>query len=108
MLICDTDVRTTATWSDLVRGTRSAWLAREAAVREYSHVILMADDVPWVDDGTRVLRDQRAQHTALLEAELLASQQPFTRVGGGFEERFDQAAAVVSRVLCTPVKPRFE
>jgi NadR type nicotinamide-nucleotide adenylyltransferase len=108
VLLCDTDVRTTATWSDLVRGTRSEWLARTAAVREYSHVILMADDVPWVDDGTRVLRDRRAQHTALLEAELRSSQQPFTRVGGGFEERFEQAAAVVGRVLRTPVKPRFE
>ncbi len=108
VLICDTDVRTTATWSDLIRGTRSAWLAREAAVREYSHVILMADDVPWVDDGSRVLQNQRAQHTALLEAELRSSGQSFTRVGGGFDERFEQARAVVSRVLRTPVKPRFD
>jgi len=108
VLICDTDVRTTATWSDLVRGTRSAWLAHAASVNMYSHVILMADDVPWVADGSRVLQNQRAEHTAMLEAELLSSHQPFTRVGGGFEERFEQAAEIVSGVLRTPVKPRFE
>lgn len=108
VLICDTDVRTTATWSDLVRGTRSAWLAHAAAVNMYSHVILMADDVPWVADGSRVLQNQRAEHTALLEAELVSSHQPYTRVGGGFEERYEQAADIIARVLRSPVKPRFD
>jgi HTH-type transcriptional regulator, transcriptional repressor of NAD biosynthesis genes len=108
VLICDTDVRTTATWSDLIRGNRSAWLARVTAEREYSHVLLLADDVPWVDDGTRVLQNQRAQHTALLEAELRSSRQSYTAIAGGFDERFEQAAEVVSRVLRARVKPRFD
>lgn len=107
VLICDTDVRTTATWSDLIRGTRSAWLTHEATVREYSHVILLSPDVPWVNDGMRVLENERARHTDLLEAELRHTNQPFTRIAGSFENRLREATAVVARVLRAPVKARF-
>jgi len=108
VLICDTDVRTTATWSDLIVGGRSPWLSRAAAEREYSHAILLYDDVPWVSDGTRVLRDERTQHTALLETELESTGQSFTRIRGPFEQRFEQAAAVIEQVLRMPVRPRFD
>jgi NadR type nicotinamide-nucleotide adenylyltransferase len=107
VLICDTDIRTTATWCELIRGGRSAWLAHEASVREYSHALLLAADVPWVNDGTRVLKDERGRHTELLEAELRRTNQGFTRVSGPFEDRLHQAAAAVGRVLRGPVKPRF-
>jgi len=108
ILICDTDVRTTATWSDIILGTRSAWLSRAAAKDEYSHVLLLDADVPWVSDGMRVLRDVRSEHTALLEHELLTTRQPFTRIRGPFEQRFRQAATVVDTVLRMPVRPRFD
>lgn len=108
VLICDTDVRTTATWSDITVGTRSAWLSRVAAEREYSHVLFLDDDVPWVPDPVRVLRDQRARHTALIEHELRVTGQAFTRIQGPFEQRFDKAAAVVEKVVRSPVQPRFD
>jgi len=108
VLVCDTDLRTTATWSDIILGTRSAWLSRVAADREYSHVLLLDDDVPWVNDGTRVLRDQRARHTTLLEHELHVTDQFFTRIQGPFEQRFHKAAAVVENVVRMPVRPRFD
>ena len=108
VLVCDTDVRTTATWSDIIVGTRSAWLSRVAAEREYSHVLFLDCDVPWVDDGMRVLEDQRARHTALIEQELRVTNQAFTRIRGPFEQRFHKAAAVVEKVLRTPVRPRFD
>jgi len=108
VLICDTDVRTTATWSDIILGTRSAWLSRAAAADEYSHALLLDADVPWVNDGMRVLRDERTRHTELIERELHATHQSFTRIQGSFEERFRQAAAVVESVLRMPVRPRFE
>jgi HTH-type transcriptional regulator, transcriptional repressor of NAD biosynthesis genes len=107
VLVCDTDVRTTATWSDIIVGTRSAWLSRVAAEREYSHVLFLDDDVPWVDDGMRVLGDQRARHTALLEHELRVTGQVFTRIQGPFEQRFQMAAAAVENVVRMPVRPRF-
>ena len=107
VLICDTDVRTTATWSDLIRGSRSVWLDHEAGAREYSHVLLLAADVAWVNDGTRVLENERVRHTDLLEAELRRTRQAFTRVSGSFEERFDRASTVVTSVLRAAVRPRF-
>jgi len=106
VLICDTDVRTTATWSELIRGSRSAWLARMAATRQYSHALLLGDDVPWINDGTRVLRDARSRHTNLLEDELRATNQPYTRIDGPFEQRLGKAAAIVDRVLQTRPPPR--
>lgn len=107
VLICDTDVRTTATWSEIILGTRSAWLSRAAAECEYSHALLLDADVPWMNDGTRVLRDVRTRHTDLLERELRTTHQPFTRIHGPFEQRFQQAATVVDSVLRMPVRPRF-
>ena len=108
VLICDTDVRTTATWSDIILGTRSAWLSQAAAADDYSHALLLYADVPWVDDGMRVLRDQRTRHTNLLEGELQATHQSFTRIQGPFEQRFQQSAIVIDNVLRMPVRPRFE
>lgn len=107
VLICDTDVRTTATWSELIRGEISPWLAHEAEVRGYSHVLLLSPDVPWVDDGSRVLHDERLRHTELLEAAPRDSGQAFTRIAGPFDARLRQAEAIVGDVLRSPVKPRF-
>jgi len=108
VLICDTDVRTTATWSDIILGTRSAWLSRVVAEREYSHTLLLDDDVPWVNDGTRVLREWRTRHTALLAHELEVTRQAVTRIQGPFEHRFRQAAAAVESVLRMPPRLRFD
>lgn len=107
VLICDTDIRTTATWSELVLGSRSPWLAQVAAARRYAHAILLLDDVPWVNDGTRVLREQRTHHTALLERALEASGQVYTRVGGGFDERRSTCVRIIEEVLRSPVPPEF-
>ena len=108
VLICDTDLKTTATWSDLIAGTRSPWLRRVAAEQTYSHVLMMDDDVPWIEDGIRVLSAQRQRHTGMLVHELRAAAQPFTWIRGSFEERYTQAVAVVERVLRSPVTPRFD
>jgi NadR type nicotinamide-nucleotide adenylyltransferase len=107
VLICDTDVRTTATWSELIVGRCSEWLGRTAASCDYSHVILLGDDVEWVNDGTRVLREQRAKHTALLQRELETTQQPFTSITGDFEHRRSAAIEIIQRVIHSPVQPRF-
>lgn len=107
IVICDTDVRTTATWSEMILGHRSNWVAQAATERQYSHVLLLAPDVPWINDGTRVLGEQRTRHTRLLEDELERTAQSFTRIDGPYDERFRQAVAVVERILASPVKPRF-
>jgi len=99
LLICDTDLRTTATWCDLIVGTRPAWLAEAAARRRYNHVLLLDADVPWVQDGTRVLRDERIEHTERLRRELERTEQPYTLISGSWAERHTEARAVLECIL---------
>jgi NadR type nicotinamide-nucleotide adenylyltransferase len=99
LLICDTDLRTTCTWSDLIIGSRPSWLAAEARRRRYHHALLLDADVPWIDDGTRVLRDQRVDHTRRLRLELEVTRQPYTILSGSFERRFAAGAHQVRHVL---------
>ena len=95
VLVCDTDLHTTATWSDLITGRRSEWLTAAARGRRYDLTLLLDADVPWVDDGTRVLGARRVEHTERLRAELEAAGRTFVTLGGSFGDR---EVAAVERV----------
>jgi len=99
VLICDTDLHTTATWSDLVIGTRPSWLMDAARARRYDLIMLLDHDTPWVEDGTRVLRDRREEHTRLLREELDAAGRRYSVLRGDFDRRRRDAARLVSAVL---------
>ena len=99
VLICDTDLHTTATWSDLVVGTRPTWLTAAARARRYDVVLLLDDDVPWIEDGTRVLGQRRAEHTQRLRDELDSAGRRYVLLSGGFAEREREAERLVSRLL---------
>jgi HTH-type transcriptional regulator, transcriptional repressor of NAD biosynthesis genes len=103
VLICDTELHTTATWSDLVVGTRPEWLTAAARARHYDLVLLLDDDVPWIADGTRVLRDRRVEHTRRLRAELDAAGRRYTVLSGEFAERGREAERLVGALLATAV-----
>ena len=100
VLICDTELHTTATWSDLVIGTRPSWLTDAARVRRYDLVLLLDHHgTPWVDDGTRVLSGRREEHTRLLRAELEAAGRTYHEIGGTFADRERQAERLVAALL---------
>jgi NadR type nicotinamide-nucleotide adenylyltransferase len=99
VLICDTDLHTTATWSDLMLGERPAWLTDAARSRRYDLFILLAPDIPWVQDGLRVLSERRAQHHRLIEQELATAHRNVVRVTGSFEERERAATEAIARLL---------
>jgi HTH-type transcriptional regulator, transcriptional repressor of NAD biosynthesis genes len=100
VLICDTDLHTTATWSDLVIGTRPAWLTAAARARHYDLVFLLLDtDTSWVDDGTRVLSGRRAEHTRRLREELDAAGRQYVVLDGDFARRQRSAERVVAALL---------
>jgi NadR type nicotinamide-nucleotide adenylyltransferase len=101
LLICDTELLTTCTWSDMIAGARPEWLAEHAPRQRYAHVLLLSDDVPWIDDGTRVLAGRRREHTERLRRELTAAGLSFDELRGSYDERIAQADAIVSRLLST-------
>jgi HTH-type transcriptional regulator, transcriptional repressor of NAD biosynthesis genes len=99
VLICDTELHTTATWSDLVIDTRPAWLTDAARARHYDLILLLDHDTPWVDDGARVLRDRREEHTRRLREELDSAGRRYTMLCGGFEQRRRDAERLVAALL---------
>lgn len=99
VLICDTELQTTATWSDLIAGERPGWLTRVARERPYDLFLLLEPDVPWVADGLRVLEERRERHTELLRGELAAAGRRMVEVAGTFEEREAIAIHAIESLL---------
>ena len=92
LLVCDTELHTTCTWSDLIVGSRPSWLTAAAAGRKYDLMLLLNDDLPWIDDGTRVLAARRREHMDLIRRELVAAHRRFVVVRGDGSAR--RAAAL--------------
>lgn len=99
VLICDTELHTTATWSDIICGTRVPWLTAAARARPYDLIVLLEPDVPWVHDGTRVLEDRRHRHHEMIRRELESAGREYVSVGGTFEERERTVRALVAALL---------
>jgi HTH-type transcriptional regulator, transcriptional repressor of NAD biosynthesis genes len=99
VLVCDTELHTTCTWSDLIAGARPDWLTAAARARRYDLVLLLDADVAWVDDGTRVLGPRRAEHTLRLRAELEAAGRDCLVVSGSYEDRRAQATEAVAALI---------
>lgn len=99
LLVCDTELHTTATWSDLVVGARPAWLTGAARRRRYDLVLLLDDDVPWYDDGLRVLAERRPEHTAALRRELAAAGRAYVSLSGSYTTRQEEAERLVGDLL---------
>ncbi|HKG95927.1 MAG TPA: AAA family ATPase [Gemmatimonadaceae bacterium] len=103
VLVCDTELHTTCTWSDLLLGARPPWLTAAARGRPYDLFLLLDASVPWADDGTRVLRDRRADHLARLRRELDDAGRRYVVIGGGgFEARRQAALAAVREAVGWP------
>jgi NadR type nicotinamide-nucleotide adenylyltransferase len=65
LVIEDTDPVLTAVWSDMLFGRRARWLD---VYDDYADLYLLCDvDLPWVDDGSRILGDP-AQRQRFFEA----------------------------------------
>lgn len=99
VLICDTDLHVTATWSDLLVSERPLWLTAAARARRYDLVVLLEPDVPWIQDGLRVLRDRRERHTAMIRRELEDAGRRYVSIGGPYDARYDAVARLVDDLL---------
>jgi len=105
VLICDTELHTTCTWSDMIVHARPPWLVEAALRRRYHQVLLLGEEVPWINDGTRVLQDRRVEHTQRLRAALESAGQGYVELRGPYEQRLAQATSLV-RTLMEPSSAR--
>lgn len=99
LLICDTELHTTCTWSELILGECRAWIGRAASARRYAGILRMGLDLQWRNDGTRVLEQRRVEHTALLERELRRAGRNWQVIEGQGERRTAAGVAAVDRAV---------
>jgi nicotinamide riboside kinase len=83
----------------MIVGGRPQWLAEAARAQRYSLTLLLADDVPWVNDGTRVLERRRMEHTTRLRTELDSLRREYALLAGSFQARLDAATRLVQQLL---------
>ena len=102
ILICDTELHTTCTWSDLIVGSRPSWLTAAALERKYDLMLLLDDDLPWIDDGTRVLAARRREHLGRIHSELVAADRRFVVIRGDGAARRAAALCHIREVTGWP------
>lgn len=101
VLICDTNLFSTLTWSDFLYGEAPPWIRREANRRRY-HLILLTDpNAPYTEDPQRCLATEEERlkfHRACvrhLESRLL----PYMVLKGDWEERFQTACKAIDQLI---------
>ena len=96
ILLLDTDPLMTAAWAQMLFGTVPPALMAYPKADRY---LLFAPDVPWVADGSRFFGTpaERTRFAETAEAMLLRAAVPFTRIGGGWQEREAAVIAAIDR-----------
>jgi HTH-type transcriptional regulator, transcriptional repressor of NAD biosynthesis genes len=96
-LFVDTNAITTAYLGSVYEGTvpdRVIELAKEAETR-YHHVFLLADDIPFEQDGWRDGALWRSRSQRIIKYDLRSRGVHFTVISGDLEARVDQVRAVL-------------
>lgn len=94
ILITDTDWLMTRAWHRMMIGTEMAGPAYPLA----DLYLLLAPDVPWVDDGLRLHADveQRRLFHSLSQAELVLAAVHWVEIAGNWDERRNAALAAIA------------
>ena len=101
LLICDTELMTTALWHERYWGgcpDAIAQLARERAAR-YSLYLLCDNAVPWIDDGLRDSPGHRAWFQQRFLSELQQRSWPHVVLSGAYAQRTAAAVRAVEALL---------
>ncbi|HAD15099.1 MAG TPA: hypothetical protein DCF33_21965 [Saprospirales bacterium] len=100
VLFCDTELLVTQIWSEIYfKGKCQPWIYWANHERKYTHFLLCAPDIPWVNDGLRKYEYARTWMFERLKEELECRNLPFTVIQGSFEERWTDALVAVELVM---------
>jgi NadR type nicotinamide-nucleotide adenylyltransferase len=93
-LFADTDALTTAAWSHMLLGRVPEGVRGHERADLY---LLLDDEAPWIDDGTRVFGapERRRRFFEVCERMLMEEGARFVRIGGDWEARFGACVAAV-------------
>ncbi len=105
LLFCDTDLLTTALWSETLFGACPDWLWAAADAQRYDLYLLLDVDVPWVPDSARYLPTDRHAFFERCHQALRARGRPHVILSGGWDRRFAVAVEAVERLVGGPHKP---
>lgn len=94
-LFCDTDLLATALWSRRYFGACDPEVARLAGERRYDLTLLLANDLPWVDDGLRDSPGHREWFSEEFGRELSSRGRAFQVVSGTGAARLEMAESHV-------------
>jgi len=103
LLVCDTDIFTTARFHEAYTGTTDELLERLAASRGYDLYLLCGLDAPFVQDGWRVDGPHRIAMDAAFRAYLRDADAPWVDLSGSYDNRFSCAVDAVDRLLAQDV-----
>ena len=99
VLFVDTEALVVQNYYRLYEGFNQRLIDEIARLQDYDLVLYLPPDVPWVDDGTRLLGDEREEADAGLRTLLAEHGVEIVEVGGGFEQRLSTAVDAVDRLL---------
>lgn len=102
VLVCDTDVLTTMTWSDYYFGKHEAWLEETAKRKDYDLTLVLSPcGTRHVQDGVRVMTEQstRESFTVRLEKNLKRCGRSYKILNGSHEERFAKAILAINNCI---------
>ena len=106
LLICDTDALATAIWHERYLGAVPPELAALAADRTYALYVLTADDIPFVQDGTRDGEHVRSWMTGRFRQALADRTEPWIEVRGDRAARLAAAVAHIDELSSAPAGAR--
>lgn len=99
LLIQDTDLLSTAVYSDHYFGHCVAWIKQAARDRRPDLYLLLEIDVPWVRDDVRDRETRREEMQQLFRNAVVASGSPYVVVTGSWGQRSELARNAIDAVI---------
>ncbi len=101
LVILDTDLVSTVIYCEHYFGACPDWIVQQAIARAADLYLLLAPDIPWINDGIRDRGDRREEIHGLFRRRLGEFELNCLEIRGDRDRRFQTATAEIRRVLRT-------
>lgn len=101
VLFSDTEAFVTQNFSELYEGIRNPLVEEFSKIQAYDLYLFLDKDVPWVNDGTRLLGGDEIRDKASENLKKLLKEQGVTyfTITGDYQERFRQAVKILEEEI---------